>query len=81
VLTVVKKDTRKMNVPNSPGTTEPPPRPEGKAKLLKENIGWLRREVAPGRKTLLGWPLLRIMRRTRTVWAPFSWAPRSLWSK
>jgi hypothetical protein len=32
--------------------------------LLKQNIGWLRGEVAPGRKTSLGRPLLRIMRRT-----------------
>jgi hypothetical protein len=29
----------------------------------------------------LGWPLLRIMRRTRMDRAPFYWAPRSLWSK
>jgi hypothetical protein len=33
--------------------------------LLKEIIDLLREEVAPGNKTSLGWPLLRIMRRTR----------------
>jgi hypothetical protein len=70
VPTVIRKDTPRR-----------PPRPEAKAKLLKENIGLLRGEVVPGRKTSLGWPLLRIKRRTRMDQVPFYWAPRSLWSK
>jgi hypothetical protein len=37
--------------------------------------------LAPGRKTLSGWSLLRIIRRTRTDQAPFYWASRWLWSK
>jgi hypothetical protein len=77
---VIRKDTGKMNVSNSSGTPRGPPRPEAEAKLLKESIGLLRGEEAPGSKTLLGWLLLRIM-RTRTDQAPFYWAPRSLWSK
>jgi hypothetical protein len=78
---VIRKDTGKMNVPNGPGTPRKPPRPEAEAEFLKESIGLLRREATPGRKTSSGWPLLRIMRRTRTDRAPFYWAPRSLWSK
>jgi hypothetical protein len=63
---IVRKDTGKMNVPNGPGTPTSPPRPEAEAKLLKEIISLLRGEVAPGRRTSLGWPLLRIVRQTRT---------------
>jgi hypothetical protein len=37
--------------------------------------------VDPGRKVSFDWPLLRIVRRTRTDWAPFYLAPRSLWSE
>jgi hypothetical protein len=81
VPTVVRKDTGKMNVPSGPGTPRRSSRPEAEAKLLKESIGLPRTEVAPGRKTSSGWPLLRIMRRTREDQAPFFWAPRSLWSK
>jgi hypothetical protein len=47
-------------------TVQGPPRPEAEAKLLKESIGLLRGEVAPGRKILSGLTLLRIIRRTRT---------------
>jgi hypothetical protein len=67
----------------SPKAQGPPDllRPEAEAKLLKESISLLRGEPAPGRKTSLGWPLLRIMRRTRIDQAPFYWAPRSLWFK
>jgi hypothetical protein len=80
VLTAIKKDTGKMNVPNGPGTLRRPPRPEAEAKLLKESISLLRGEAAPGRKNSLDWPLLRIIRRTRMDWAPFYWAVMSIWS-
>jgi hypothetical protein len=80
VPVVIRKDTGTMNVPNDLGTPRKSSRPEAEAELLKECIGLLRGEVAPGRKTSSGWPLLRIM-RTRTDWAPFYWALRSLWSK
>jgi hypothetical protein len=56
------------------------PQPEAEARLLKESIGLLKGEVAAERKTSSDWPLLRIMRRTRTDQAPFYWSPRSLWS-
>jgi hypothetical protein len=61
----------------------PPPIPEAGAKLLKENIGLLRGEVAPGRKTSSDWTLLRNMRRTRTDQVPFYSVPpsKSLWYK
>jgi hypothetical protein len=62
--------------PMAQGPPVGPPRPEAEAELLKESIGLPRAEVAPGRKTLLGWPLLRIMRRRRMDWAPFYWAPQ-----
>jgi hypothetical protein len=75
VPTVARKDTGKMNVPSGPETPRRPPRPEAEAKLLKESITLLRKEASPGRKTLSGWPLLRIMMRTRADWAPFYWAP------
>jgi hypothetical protein len=59
----------------SPVTQGPPrqglPRPKAEVELLKESISLLRGEVASGRKTSSGWPLLRIMRRTRMGWAPF----------
>jgi hypothetical protein len=67
-----------MNVLNGPGIPRRHSRPEAEDKLVKESIGLLRGELAPGRKTSLGWPLLRIMRRTRMDQAPFYWAPRSL---
>jgi hypothetical protein len=80
VPTVVRKDNGKMNVPSGPGTPRRSPRPETEAKLLKENIGLLKGEAAPGRKTSLGWSLLSIM-RTKTNKCPFYWAPRGLWAK
>jgi hypothetical protein len=63
------------------GPQEGPSQPEAEAELLKESISLLRGEVAPGRRMVLGWPLLRIVRRTRTGWAPSYWAPRNLWSE
>jgi hypothetical protein len=48
VPTVIRKDTRKMNVPE---TSRRPPRPEAEAELLKERNSLLREEAAPGRKT------------------------------
>jgi hypothetical protein len=58
---VVKKGTGKTNVPKGPGTPQKP-RPEAEAELLKESIGLLRGKAVSGRKTSLGWPLLRILR-------------------
>jgi hypothetical protein len=78
---IVRKDTGKKNVPNGPRNPRRSPRSEAEAKLLKEIIGLLRGEAAPGRKASSGWPLLRIMRRTRTDLALFYWAPRGLWSR
>jgi hypothetical protein len=78
VPTVIRKDTRKMNVPE---TSRRPPRPEAEAELLKERNSLLREEAAPGRKTSSGWTILRIMRKIRLKQAPFYWASRSLWSK
>jgi hypothetical protein len=75
VPTVIRKDTGKMNVPNAPGTPIRLPRPEAEAELLMESIGLFRGEAAPGRKTSLGWPLLRILRRTRMDRAPSTGAP------
>jgi hypothetical protein len=80
VPTVVKKDPGKMNVSNGPETYRRSPRPEAEAKLLKESFGLLRGELTHGRKTLSDWPLLRIVRKTRIVQAPFYEAPRSLQS-
>jgi hypothetical protein len=80
VPTIVRKYTGKMNDPNGPGTPRKLPRPGAEAELLKESISLLREAAAPGRKTLSGGPLLRIV-RTRIDHAPFYWAPRSLWSK
>jgi hypothetical protein len=57
------------------------PRPEAEAELLEESIGLFRGGMATGRKMLLEGPLLRIVRKTRTDWAPFYWAPKNLWSK
>jgi hypothetical protein len=65
-----------MNVPTGPGTSRKHPLPEAEAELLKESIGVLRGEVVPGRRTVSGWPLLRIVRRTRTDWALFHWVPQ-----
>jgi tRNA A37 threonylcarbamoyladenosine biosynthesis protein TsaE len=46
-------------------------RAQAVAELLKQSIGLLRGEVAPGRKTSLVRSLLRIMRRTWTDQSPF----------
>jgi hypothetical protein len=51
-----------MNIPNVPGTTRRPPRPEAEAEELKESIDLLMRETALGKKTSSGWPLLTFMR-------------------
>jgi hypothetical protein len=58
-----------------------PPRPEAEAKLLRENIGFPAGKLAPGRKIFLDWQPQKALKRNRTDWAPFYWAPRSLWSK
>jgi hypothetical protein len=47
VITVVRKDTGKVNVPDGSGNPRSPtPRLESEAKLLKDSIGLLRGEVA-----------------------------------
>jgi hypothetical protein len=46
-------------------------RAQAVAVLLKQSIGLLRGEVAPGRKTQLGRPILRIMKRIWTDQSPF----------
>jgi hypothetical protein len=79
VPTVIRKDTEKINVSNTPGTPRRPPRPEAEVKLLKESINLLRGEAAPEKKTSSDWPLLRIVRKTRMDQAPSYWVPRSLW--
>jgi hypothetical protein len=73
VPTVFKKDNGKMSVPKDQGTprSPPPTKPEAEDKLLKESISLLKGEAAPGRKMSLDWPLLRIVRRTRTEQTPF----------
>jgi hypothetical protein len=50
LLTVVRKGTGRMNVPNRPGTPKRPPRPEAKARLLRESISPPEGEPAPWRK-------------------------------
>jgi hypothetical protein len=67
--------------PNGLRTPRRPSQPEAEAKLLKESISLLRGEAVLGRKMSLDWPILRIVRKTRTDWAPFYWAPRRLWSE
>jgi hypothetical protein len=81
VPTVVRKGTGRMNVPNRPRTHKRPPGPEAEARFLKENISPPTGESAPGRKTVSDWQAWKALRRTRTDWVPFYWAPRSLWSE
>jgi hypothetical protein len=51
---------------------EDPLRSEAEAELLKESISLLRgREVTSRRKLLSDWPLLTIVRRTKTDRSPF----------
>jgi hypothetical protein len=81
VLTVVRKDIGRMNVPSRPGIPKKPSRLEAEARLLKENISLPAGEPAPGRKTLLFWQAWKAMRKTRTEQAPFYLGSRSLWPK
>jgi hypothetical protein len=73
VPTVVRKDTGKMNIP---GIARRPPdqrqRPVVKGKYWPgQGRSGLWEEV------IIGWPLLRIIRRTRMNQALFYWALRS----
>jgi hypothetical protein len=73
-----------MNAPNGPETPKGPPRPEAEARLSKENISPPAGEPMPWEEnivSLAGLEGYEAMRRTRTDWAPFYWAPRSLWSE
>jgi hypothetical protein len=77
VPTVIRKDTGKINVLNGPGILRRLPRPEAETELLKESIGLLRGEEAPGRMTLSSWPILRTVRRTRMDQAHSAGSPRA----
>jgi hypothetical protein len=80
VPTVIRKGIGRMNVPSVPGTPRNHSRLEPEARSSKEKISPPAGEPA-GRKTLSVWQAWKGMRKTRTDWSPFYWAPRSLWSK
>jgi hypothetical protein len=53
VPTVIRKDTGRMNVPNGPGTSKRPLKPEAETRLSKEHISPTTGEPASGMKNIV----------------------------